>query len=298
MKVTVTGATGFLGGHLLRKLLEGGHKVHEMGRRRSADLPAEVAFSEWSTKTEPPKEGLSGSDAVIHLAGEPVAQRWTQEAKARIRESRVDSTSLLVKALRTVPEAPRILICASGISIYGSRGDEILTETSSRGAGFLADVVDEWEAAALSAGSGGVRVVCPRFSAVLGHGGALAKMLPPFRMGVGGRIGSGDQWMPWIHIEDAVGMILFALENDALRGPINATSSNPVINREFTRELGHALHRPAILPIPAGALKLLFGEMSSVLLDSQRALPKAAKDAGFRFQYPDLPAALAQILKS
>jgi uncharacterized protein (TIGR01777 family) len=297
MKVTVTGSSGFLGSHLLPKLLEAGHQVHVAGRKRAASLPSEIAFSEWSASAEPPAGALSGSDAVVHLAGEPIAQRWTVQAKARIRESRVEGTRLLVSALRNLPERPSVLVCSSGISYYGSRGDEVLTETSSRGPGFLSDVVRDWEAAARSAEPLGIRVVCLRFGAILGHGGALAKMLPPFRLGLGGPIGSGSQWMSWIHIADAAGLIMFAAENDALRGPVNGTSSNPVTNRDFTRELGHALHRPTVLPVPELALKLIFGEMSSVILDSQRVLPKAAKQAGFRFQYPDLRSALSEILK-
>ncbi len=235
MTITLTGATGFLGSHLIRKLLDRGHEVHALGRKRPAELPAQAAFSEWDARTEPPAESLVGAGAVIHLAGEPVAQRWTAQAKARIRDSRVEGTKLLVNALGNLPERPPVLICASGISYYGSRGDEVLTETSSRGPGFLSDVVRDWEAAARSAEAAGVRVVCLRFGAVLGNGGALVKMLPPFRMGFGGRMGSGNQWMSWIHIEDAVGMIFFALEHEALRGPINAISSNPVTNRDFAR---------------------------------------------------------------
>lgn len=298
MRITLSGATGFLGSQVLKRLVAAGHQVHVLGRKRPASLPPEVAFSEWSAKAEPPAVSLSGSGAVVHLAGETISQRWTTQAKTRIRNSRVEGTRLLVNALRNVSDRPQVLICASGISYYGSRGDEVLTETSSQGPGFLSDVVHDWEAAARSAAPLGVRVVCLRFGAILGHGGALAKMLPPFRMGLGGPIGSGCQWMSWIHIQDAVQMILFALENAALNGPVNGTSSNPVTNRDFTRELGVALNRPAILPVPELALKLMFGEMSSVILDSQRALPKAAKEAGFRFQYPDLPAALAEILRT
>ena len=297
MKITVTGATGFLGSHLVRKLLDRGDQVHALGRKRTAELPARVAFSEWNAQTEPPAASLDGAGAVIHLAGEPVAQRWTAQAKARIRDSRVEGTRLLTNALRALADRPPTLICASAIGIYGSRGDDPLTETSAPGQGFLADVVRHWEISARSAESLGIRVVTPRFGVVLGNAGALAKMLPLFRLGLGGRIGSGRQWMSWIHVEDAVDMILFALEN-GVAGPMNATSSNPVTNAEFTRELAHALHRPAVFPIPDLALKLLFGEMSGMLLASQRVLPKAAKAAGFEFQYPDLRPALAAILKS
>jgi len=298
MKITLTGASGFVGSHLVRKLLARGHEIHVLGRKRAADLPVEVTFSEWSAETEPPAASFAGAGAVIHLAGEPVAQRWTAQVKARIRDSRVEGTRLLVNALRhTVPQPP-VLISASAIGLYGSRGDEPLTETSAAGQGFLADVVRYWEMAARAAESAGIRVVLPRFGVVLGKGGALDKMLPPFRLGVGGRIGSGRQWMSWIHLEDALGIILFALENENVVGPVNATSSNPVTNAEFTRELAQTLHRPAVLPIPELALKLLFGEMAGMLLASQRVLPRAAKAAGFQFRYPDLRSALAEILKA
>jgi uncharacterized protein len=296
MRMVLTGATGFVGRRLLQRLLEDGHQVHVLGRKRDAALPGTVAFWEWDASAEPPAASMSDAGAVIHLAGEPIAQRWTAQAKARIRDSRVRGTTLLVNALRALPKRPGVLICASGIAIYGSRGDEVLTETSSPGPGFLSDVVREWEASARSAETAGMRVACMRFGAILGPGGALAKMLPPFRMGIGGRIGSGRQWMSWIHIEDAVRMILFVLGNEAMRGPVNGTSSNPVANAEFTRELARALHRPAIFPVPELALKLMFGEMSSVILESQRVLPKVAKEAGFQFQYPDLRGALAEIL--
>jgi uncharacterized protein len=297
MNVTVTGATGFLGSRLVQELVIAGHHVHVLGRRRSAQLPTSVAFSTWDAAAEPPAESLAGANAVIHLAGEPVAQRWTPDAKARIRDSRVDGTRLLVNALSRQSQRPTVLACASGIGIYGSRGDEILGETSRLGQGYLEDVSIDWENAAESAESLGMRVVRLRIGMVLGKGGALAQMLPPFRWGVGGRIGSGRQWMSWIHIEDVVRMILFALDNATLSGPINTTAPNPVTNAVFTRELAQALHRPAVLPVPEFALKLLFGEMAELLLSSQRVLPKAAESAGFRFQYPELRPALAGILE-
>ena len=298
MNVVVTGATGFVGSRVVLKLLSDGHRVHILGRRRGIQLPSSVAFSEWDAASEPPLESLDGANAVIHLAGEPVAQRWTSEVKARIRNSRVEGTRLLVDALSRVPKRPSVLVCASAIGIYGSRDDKILTETSSPGQGFLADVVVGWEAAAQAAERLRIRVTRLRIGAVLGHGGALAKMLLPFRLGVGGRIGSGRQWMSWIHIEDGVRLILFAMESEALRGAVNAVAPNPVTNREFTRELAAALHRPAFFPVPRLALKLLFGEMADVLLESERVLPKTAESAGFRFQYPELKAALADILES
>ena len=296
MNITLTGASGFVGGHVVKKLLADGHRVHVLGRRRSAGLPASAKFSEWNAASEPPPESIAGADAIIHLAGEPVAQRWTPQAKARIRNSRVEGTRLVVQALSRLAQRPRVLVCASAIGFYGSRGEEILTETSAAGQGFLAEVVTDWEREAQAAEPLGVRVTSLRFGVVLGQGGALAKMLLPFRLGIGGRIGSGRQWMSWIHVEDVAGLILFAMENTDLRGSVNATSPQPVTNREFTSELAAALHRPAVFPVPESALKLLLGEMASILLDSQRVLPKAAEAAGFRFRYPELGPALQDIL--
>jgi uncharacterized protein (TIGR01777 family) len=298
MNVTLTGATGFMGARVVATLLASGHKLQILGRKRSPRLPESVLFSAWDAASEPPPESLAGADAIIHLAGEPVAQRWTSEAKARIRNSRVEGTRRLVNALSLQARRPAVLVCASAIGIYGSRGDEILTETSPAGRGFLADVVTDWESAAAAAESLGVRVVSLRIGMVLGRGGALAKMLPPFRLGLGGPLGSGRQWISWIHIEDVVALIMFAMENAAARGPINATSPDPVTNRQFTRELAAVLHRPAIFPAPAFALKIAFGEMASLLFDSARVLPQAAEAAGFRFRYPDLRPALEEVLAS
>jgi len=298
MKIVVTGATGFIGARLVRNLLQAGHGVHALGRKRSADLPAAAGFSEWrATQAEPPPESLATADAIVHLAGEPVAQRWTPEVKQRIRGSRVDGTRNLVTALAKQSVRPKVLVCASAIGYYGSRGDEVLTETSSPGSDFLAQVVVDWEQAAAKAEALGIRVVSLRFGVVLGKdGGALAKMLPPFRLGLGGRLASGEQWMSWILVDDVVAMIRFALDDPGVRGSMNATAPQPVTNIEFTRELAAALHRPAIFPAPRLALKLLFGEMAEVILGSQRAIPRAAQSAGFRFQYRELRPALSRLL--
>lgn len=298
MNIAITGATGFIGSHLTRALLNAGHSVRVLGRQRPANLPAAVEFAEWrSTDAEPAPESLAGLDAVIHLAGEPVAQRWTPEVKQRIRASRVDGTRHLVNALSTQSRRPQVLICASAIGIYGSRGDEILTEKSAPGDDFLAAVTMEWEKSAVLAEALGIRVVRLRFGVILGRdGGALVKMLLPFRLGVGGRIGSGRQWMSWIHIDDVIGLILFALTDGRVREALNATAPEPVTNAEFTRELASALHRPAIFPVPKVALKVLFGEMAGVILGSQRVLPEAAKNAGFKFEYPQLRPALERLL--
>ncbi len=298
MNITFTGATGFVGRRLTRTLLDAGHIIHALARSRPPDLPPRVQFFEWrSGEAEPPPGSLAGADAVIHLAGEPAAQRWTPEVKQRIRSSRVDGTRHLVNALSTQSRRPQVLISASAIGFYGSRGDEILTERSSPGDDFLAQVVVEWEKAAVLAEALGIRVVRLRLGMVLGKdGGALGKMLPPFRLGLGGPLGDGRQWTSWIHIDDVISLILFALANAAVRGPINATSPNPVTNREFTQELAAAIHRPAIFPVPKLALRVLFGEMSSVVLASQRVIPEVAKTVGFEFQYPKLAAALSRLL--
>ncbi|HEV2688218.1 MAG TPA: TIGR01777 family oxidoreductase, partial [Bryobacteraceae bacterium] len=215
MNITLTGATGFLGSHLTEKLLNAGHSLHTLGRRRPPALSTSVPFSEWqSTNQEPPADAFTNADAVIHLAGEPVAQRWTPEVKKRIRASRVESTRQLVNALSTQPRRPQVLVNASAIGIYGPRGDEILTEDSDPGYDFLARVTIDWEQSAELAEALGMRVVRLRTGLVLGKdGGVLAKMLPPFRFGLGGRLGSGKQWMSWIHIDDWIDLVIFAIHN-------------------------------------------------------------------------------------
>lgn len=299
MNITLTGATGFIGSALVRQLLDRGHVLHLMGRKPPSSLPSSIKFTTWpSLQQEPPAEALRDADAVIHLAGEPVAQRWTAEVRQRIRQSRVDGTLNLVRSLASLSRPPATLVCASAIGIYGSRGDEILTESSAPGEGFLAETTAAWERAADSAAPLGIRVAKIRTGIVLGKdGGALQKMLPPFRLGLGGPIGSGRQWMSWIHIEDIVGLFVHALENPSLRGAVNGVAPNPVTNADFTRALGSALRRPAILPVPAFAVKLMFGEMGDVILGSQRVLPKATEEAGYRFRYPELGPALVNILR-
>ena len=277
MIVAITGATGFLGSRVIAELVKAGHNPLPLARN-------------------PSPETLNSADAVIHLAGEPVAQRWTPTAKQRIYTSRVEGTRNLVNAISKNAHRPEVLVCASAIGIYGSRGDEILKEDSPPGSDFLARVVVDWEEAALSVEALGIRVVNLRFGMVLGKGGALAKMLPPFKLGIGGRLGSGKQWTSWIHIDDAVHLTLFAMRNGQLRRAINATAPNPVTNGQFTRELAQVLHRPAIFPVPPFALRLMFGEMADVILAGQRVLPAAAQAAGFVFRYADLAPALANLL--
>jgi uncharacterized protein len=235
-------------------------------------------------------------DAVIHLAGEPVAQRWNEEVKRRIFDSRVLGTRRLVDAIARVQHKPKILVCASAIGYYGDRGDEVLTESSNPGNGFLADACRGWEAEAGRAAEIGMRVVKLRIGFVLGKdGGALAQMVPAFRAFVGGRLGSGKQWMPWIHVSDVAAMFVHAVEND-ISGVWNATAPNPVTNADFTREMGHVLGRPAMIPVPLFALTLAFGELGRYMLDSSRVIPEAALKANFRFGYPDLAPALRNLL--
>ena len=279
MNVAITGATGFIGRGVAEHLRNSGHNVRAVSLRGAI-----------------PPDALAGTNAVIHLAGEPVAQRWTRAARDRILRSRVEGTRVLLAAMRAQP--PQVLISASAVGYYGTRGDEVLIESAPPADDFLGRVAVAWEQEAQAAEPMGVRVARLRIGMVLGpRGGALARMLPPFRLGVGGRLGGGKQWMSWIHIDDLVGLISFLMKESTVRGVFNATSPFPVTNREFTRALAEAVHRPAILPVPAWALRLMFGDMSQVLLASQRALPDAAQRAGFIFQHPDIFAALAQLTR-
>ena len=298
MNVTISGASGFIGRRLLKVLGASGHSLHVLSRNAGTNLPAGVRLSVWDpTKGPPPRESLESADAVVHLAGEPVARRWTAETKRRIRDSRVAGTRRLVEALAALPRKPAALICASGVGYYGSRGDEVLQESSPAGHDFLAEVCVAWEREARAAEPLGLRVASIRIGMVLdARGGALPRMLPAFRLGVGGRLGSGRQWMSWIHLSDLVELFRFAIENPLL-GPLNGVAPEPVPNVEFTRQLARALKRPAVFPVPEFGLKLLFGELAQVLLASQRALPRAAEAAGFPFRFPQLGPALADLLR-
>jgi uncharacterized protein (TIGR01777 family) len=278
MIVAVTGASGFIGRPLTERLQREGHQVRPISLRDGVRA-----------------EQLAGCAAVVNLAGEPVAQRWTVAARERIRSSRIDGTRALVEAMRG--HAPQVLISSSAVGYYGSRGDEILTENSGAAQDFLGQICVEWEREAQAALGLGVRVACLRTGVVLGPGGgALQQMLLPFRLGLGGPVGGGKQWMSWIHIDDLTALISFLLKESTVRGAFNAVSPHPVTNREFTRALGRTLRRPAFLPVPAAALKLMLGQMSQVVLASQRVIPEAASRAGFTFDYPDIFGALAKIL--
>jgi uncharacterized protein (TIGR01777 family) len=298
MKILVTGSSGLVGERLVHSLKSQGQEVVRLVRSIPKDSATEIRWNPDEGTLD--EAGLEGLDSVVHLAGENLAEgRWTDEKKKRIRESRVKGTRLLSEALARLKEKPEVLVSASAIGFYGNRGDEILTERSAAGDDFLAEVCREWELATAPAGENGIRVVHLRFGVILSReGGALAKMLFPFRMGVGGKIGSGKQYMSWIAIDDVVGVIEHALMNDELRGAVNVVSPNPVTNYEFTKTMGSVLSRPTVFPVPAFAAKLLFGEMAdATLLTSQRVEPERLKASGYKFKYPELKNALQHVLK-
>jgi uncharacterized protein (TIGR01777 family) len=297
MKALVTGATGFIGRGIVASLPHPNVLSRDPERARR-ELGA-VDSHPWSPAAEPPPaEAFEGVDTVFHLAGDPVAAgRWNAAKKKRMRESRVLGTRHLVEALGSIRERPRVLVAASAVGYYGDRGDETLDEGSAPGKGFLADLCVDWEAEAMKAAGLGMRVVMIRIGVVLGaSGGALAKMLLPFKFGAGGRLGSGRQWMAWIHVEDLVALFLFAAGTKGVSGPINGVAPVPVTNAEFTRTLGGILRRPAVLPAPGSMLRLALGEFADVLLGSQRVLPAAAEMAGYTFRHPRLEGALREIL--
>jgi hypothetical protein len=277
--VGITGSTGLIGTALRRALAAAGDEAVALPRH-------------------PARSDLDALDAVVHLAGEPIAdKRWSAEQKRRIRESRVEGTHRLVEAMRAGERRPAVLVSASGIGYYGDRGDETLDETSSNGADFLADLCAAWEAEAQRAEGLGVRVVSIRTGVVLAReGGALPKLVMPFRFFAGGPLGSGQQWMSWIHLDDAVGLIRHALTNDAVQGPINLTAPEPVRNRTMARAIGRTLGLPWIVPAPRFALQLVLGERVEVLLASQRVLPKVARATGYSFRYSELEPALRHLL--
>lgn len=291
MIVTITGGTGFIGRALVSRLESRGDKVRLLSRTRGPFI--------WNPLAGPPPPGsLEGANAVVHLAGETVSQRWTSSAKLRIRDSRVVGTLNLVEGLRRLDRPPAVLIASSAVGFYGDRGDEILDESSAPGTGFLPEVCRQWENSSNSALSLGIRVVTKRTGVVLHpEGGALAKMLLPFKLGLGGRPGSGRQWMPWIHLDDMVESIIFSIDNNQITGPVNVVSPNPVRNQEFVRSLAQALRRPAIFHAPAFAMRLILGEMSEIVLGGQRVLPRVLEQTGYQFRYPNLDIALASLFQ-
>jgi hypothetical protein len=302
VRILITGATGFVGSHLVRRLLAGGHAVVALTRNvESAGrlLPVRCECRAWDPSAGPQAADLQGVGAIVHLAGEGILdRRWTPARKQVLRESRVTGTRALVRALAALPATarPATLISASAIGYYGDRGDEELDEAAAAGRDFLAGICQAWEHEAFVAEELGVRVVVIRTGVVLGKdGGALRKMFPLFRLGVGGRLGSGRQWMSWIHVGDLVGLFAHAIDHTEASGVLNGVAPTPVTNAEFTAALGRALRRPAVLSVPAIVLRLALGEMSTVLLASQRVLPRAAQRLGFEFRYPEIGPALADL---
>jgi uncharacterized protein (TIGR01777 family) len=298
MKVLVTGATGLVGSALVPALTSSGHEVFRLTRSEAK----EGNDITWSPESRDlPKARLEGMDAVVHLAGENIAAtRWNAKVKERLYKSRVTNTTFLCETLAQLQRPPRTVICASAIGYYGERGAEILTESAAPGTGFLADLCRDWEAACEPARKAGMRVVNLRIGVVLSpHGGGLRQMLTPFRMGVGGVIGSGHQYWSWVAVDDVVGAIRHCLEHSEMTGSVNVTAPNPVTNREFTKTLGKVLHRPTIFPMPAFAARLALGEMADdLLLGSARVMPNRLSESNYRFQYPHLESALHHLLDS
>lgn len=304
-RVVVTGATGTIGSALCNALLARGDEVIAVSRdaeRARAALGDRVKAFTWAVPTwePPPPEALAGADAVVHLLGEPLDQRWTERAKTEIRDSRVRGTRSLVQALERLPAdaRPSVLVSQSATGFYGPSDDRELDERADAGGDFLAGVVRAWEAEA-SAATSMLRVAQTRTGVVLStRGGAIARMLPFFRLGVGGPVAGGHQYLSWIHLDDVVGGLLFAIEDSRVSGPVNLTSPEPVTNAEFSRALGSVLHRPAVLPVPAPALRLLYGEMAEVVTTGQRVVPRRLRELGFEFRYPALEPALRDVLSN
>jgi uncharacterized protein len=296
VNVTITGATGLIGGGIVRALQARGDAVsvltRDPGRARGA--LGDVEAHAWRPHEEPaPTAALTGRDAVVHLAGEPVAQRWNDASRRAIRESREIGTRNLVAGLAAAEDRPGVLVSASGIDYYGPRGDEPVTEDAAPGDDFLAQVCVAWEREAAAAREHGVRVAMLRTAVVLDQaGGALSKMLPFFRLGIGGPVAGGRQYMPWIHADDIVGLYLAVVDGVDWEGPVNACAPEPVTNRDFSRALGRALHRPAFAPVPALAVRLLYGDMAEIVTTGQRAVPTRALERGYAFRHTDLELAL------
>ncbi len=303
MRVLITGATGTIGLALADGLRDRGDEVVALSRdpeRGQRVLGAGVEVQPWPEPTlaAPPPQALAGVEAIVHLLGEPVAQRWSGDARARIRDSRVLGTRMLVQAIRDLSPAqrPRALISQSATGYYGPRGDAPLDEHASAGDDFLAEVVIAWEAEAAAAASL-MRVACTRTGVVLSpDGGALAKMLPFFKLGIGGPVAGGHQYVPWIHRDDVVGALIRCVDDPAAEGPVNLTAPNPVTNAELSHALGRALGRPAVLPVPGFAIKLLYGEMAEIVTTGQRVVPARLRQLGYAFRHPELEPALRDVL--
>lgn len=301
MKVAVTGATGLIGSRLVEMLRRRGDEVVVLSRDpAAAERQLGVPATAWQPERESaPTSALEAVEAVVHLAGEPIAQRWTEKVRRRISDSRVQGTANLVAGIEAAQDRPAAVISSSAVGYYGPHGDEQLDESAAPGSNFLATLCVKWERAAAEVERLGVRRVSIRTGVVLsGAGGALKRMLPPFKLGLGGRIGSGRQYIPWIHIDDLVGIMITAARDARWTGPVNATAPEPVTNREFTRELGRVLGRPTFLPVPTLALRVLYGEMAQVITTGQRAVPRRVLELGYSFRYETVADALSSILRS
>ncbi len=300
VRVAVTGATGLIGTRIVRALQARGDEVTVLSRDalRAREALGDVEAHAWTpVEGRAPAAALSGRDGVVHLAGEPVAQRWTDAARRRIRDTRELGTRNLVEGIRAADPRPGVLVSASGVDYYGRTGDQLLTEEAPPGDDFLARVCVAWEREALAARDLGVRVVNPRTAVVLdAGGGALGKMLPFFRLGIGGPVAGGRQYLPWIHADDIVAIYLSALDDESWTGPVNAAAPEAPTNRDFSRALGHALHRPAIAPIPAFAVRLLYGDMAEIVTQGHRIVPARLRDHGYRYRHTDLESALRSAL--
>jgi uncharacterized protein (TIGR01777 family) len=297
MRILISGASGLMGEAIGGALRAQGHTVVRLVRPGGSRSAGDVAWNPLTANID--VAAMEGVEAVVHLSGASVAEgRWTEERKAVLRSSRIDTTRVLVDALASLPRKPRVLVCASAIGYYGDRGDEILSESSSNGTDFLALLVRDWEAEAVRAETSGIRVARLRFGVIFsGEGGALPRMLLPFRFGLGGRLGSGEQWMSWIALEDAVGIACAAIANEQFAGALNVAAPNPLRNREFARIAAAVLHRPGLFAAPAFALRLALGEMADALLASQRVVPKRLAEWGYQFRLPEFEPALRAILQ-
>jgi len=300
VKIIISGSSGLVGSALVNSLRSDNHQIARLIRSGS---PAQTGPSSESIRWEPPTgsidlAAMEGADAVVHLAGASIAEgRWTPARKEILRRSRVDATHHLVAGLKKLQRKPRVLVSASAVGFYGSRGDEVLTEPSAPGKDFLAQICRDWESEVLQAEESGIRAVSLRFGIILAtNGGALKRMLPPFRLGLGGRLGDGRQWMSWLTLDEAVSMIRYSIEKDTLNGAVNAVSPNPVTNSHFTSILAAALHRPALFPAPRPILRLALGEMADALLfSSQRVIPQKLQSNGYQFRHPDLSKAFQSL---